>query len=102
MFKDVEEIRSSIITRRFSVWKSILQNLERTAKSDHTVVGFPNSSTYLFSTGSDTFWMVDPCYNQEPCNEFERKQIADEIRKKVSFILITHLHQDHCQRDFVN
>lgn len=102
MFEDIEEIRSRTIKKRFSVWRSIMQDLERTADPEHSVVHFPNSSTYFFSTGIDTFWMMDPCYNQEPCNELERKQIADLIREKISFILITHLHQDHCQSDFVN
>ena len=101
MPEDIEAIRRDILEHRFSVWDSMMRDLERTADPNRSVVRFPNSSTYVFSTGPASFWMMDPCYNLEPCRESERKRIAEMIREKISFILITHLHEDHCQRALV-
>ena len=99
MTEDIEGFRCAILKNRFSVWRAVPDSLDRTADPEHTVVRFPNSSTYVFSTGTDLFWMMDPSYNMEPCPEPDLKRIADRIRERFSFILVTHLHDDHCQRD---
>ena len=52
MKEDIETIRQSILASRFRLWHDLLRDLERTAEPGHTVVRFPNSSTYIFSTGT--------------------------------------------------
>lgn len=96
------DIRQSILDNRFRLWHDALSHLERTAEPDHTVVRFPNSSSYIFSTGSSCFWMVDPAYTY--CSDGfaeEIRQLGELLREKASFILITHLHADHCQSEWV-
>ena len=96
-----ENIRETILNTRFSVWENFLRDLERTAEPDHTLVRFPNSSTYIFSTGGTTFWMMDPCFNIVRYDEGELRRIAELIARKIRFIVITHLHGDHCQGELV-
>ena len=96
-----ENIRQSIFNTRFSVWSDLLRDLERTAEPGHTVVRFPNSSTYIFSTGRKLFWMMDPNFNFVRQDEHELDQIVALIAQKIRFIVITHLHGDHCQADLV-
>ena len=96
-----ENIRQSILDNRFGLWRDFLANLERTAEPDHTVVRFPNSSSYIFSTGN-CFWMVDPAYTyQSDGLADEIRQLGELLRQKTAFILITHLHADHCQSEWV-
>ena len=96
-----ENIRQSILDNRFGLWRDFLANLERTAEPDHTVVRFPNSSSYIFSTGN-CFWMVDPAYSyQSDGLADEIRQLGELLRQKTAFILITHLHADHCQSEWV-
>lgn len=96
-----EDIRSAILKDRFEIWKSFLRDLEKSVEKDHSVVRFPNSSTYIFSTGSRTFWMMDPAFSGSGESLEEVQQIAELIRQKISFIVITHLHGDHCQFELV-
>ena len=102
MTADLETIRGEIRRTRFSRWHDFLSFLERTAEPDHTLVRFPNSSSYIFSTGSNCFWMVDPSYSYEDRNEKELSELADLMREKISFILTTHLHGDHCQPEWIS
>ena len=97
----IEDIRRSILDNRFRLWRDFLTNLERTAEPEHSVVRFPNSSCYIFSTGSSCFWMVDPGYTYSGCPPEELAELGELIRQKISFILITHLHADHCQSEWV-
>lgn len=97
----INEIRRRIRNKRFDLWKDFLTHLERTAEPDHTVVRFPNSSSYIFSTGKDCFWMIDPAFGYSDVSEKELAELAGLIKEKVSFILTTHLHGDHCQREWV-
>lgn len=92
-----ENFRRTIPAERFSLWRTLLRDLEMTAEEDHTLVHFLRSSTYLFSTGRRTFWMMDPCYSVGECDPGELKCAAELISAKISFIVITHLHPDHCQ-----
>lgn len=101
MAEDIEGIRRTILDERFAVWSAMLDHLDDTKDPDHSVVRFPNSSTYVFSTGAGTFWIVDPSYSMESCPEEDMKRIADRIRERFSFILVTHLHNDHCQPEFI-
>ena len=94
-----DKIRQTIIDTGFEVWNTFLTNLERTAEPDHTVVRFPCSSSYLFSTGVKTFWMVDPSCCRVGGTEDELEKLAALIRQKIGFIVITHLHSDHCQKE---
>ena len=96
-----ENIRQTILDTRFSIWSGFLRDLERTAEPDHTVVRFPNSSTYIFSTGRKTFWMMDPNFNMTGFDEQELDGITALIAQKIRFIVITHLHGDHCQAQLV-
>ncbi len=96
-----ENIRRSILDKRFSIWSKFLRDLERTAEPDHTVVRFPNPSTYIFSTGRKLFWMMDPNFNMSGFDEHELDQSVALIAQKIRFIVITHLHGDHCQADLV-
>lgn len=96
-----ENIRQSIVNNRFQLWRDFLANLERTAEPEHSVVRFPYSSTYIFSTGSSCFWMVDPGYTYVNAPQEELEELAKLIREKISFILVTHLHVDHCQPEWV-
>ena len=94
-----DKIRQTIIDTGFEVWSTFLANLERTAEPDHTVVRFPCSSSYLFSTGVNMFWMVDPSCCRVGGTEDELEKLAALIREKIGFIVITHLHGDHCQKE---
>lgn len=89
--------RRKIISERFGIFRNFLLDLEVTA-NEHTLVRFPNSSTYIFSTGK-TFWLVDPSFNYFDCkeNDPELEEIARLINEKISVIAVTHLHADHCQ-----
>lgn len=95
-----DSVRNRILKERFGIWKTFLRDLEKTAEADHSVARFPNSSTYIFSTGRSTFWMMDPSFGPEGTDE-EMNRIAELICQKISFIVITHLHDDHCQFDLV-
>lgn len=90
-----------MIAERFGICRELLRNLEATAE-DHTVVRFPSSTMYLFSSGK-TFWIVDPAFNYFDCKKEdpELDEIARLISEKVSVIAITHLHEDHCQIELV-
>lgn len=101
MKEDIETIREDILAGRFRLWHDLLRDLERTAEPGHTVVRFPNSSTYIFSTGRNTFWMMDPNFNMTGFDEHELEEIAALIAQKIRFIVITHLHGDHCQAQLV-
>lgn len=101
MTDNIEDIRRSVQNNRFRLWRDFLTNLERTAEPEHSVVRFPNSSCYIFSTGSSCFWMVDPGYTYTGCPPEELAELGELIRQKISFILITHLHIDHCQPEWV-
>ena len=96
-----EEKRREILENRFRIWRETLRDLERTAEPGHTVVRFPNSSTYFFSTGVKTFWCMDPSFNAKQMVESERDEIASLMAEKIAFVLLTHLHIDHCQMDLV-
>lgn len=96
-----ESVRNDILKNRFEIWKTFLRDLEKSAENDHTVVRFPNSSTYIFSTGAETFWMMDPAFSGSETSLSELEQIAESIRQKIAFIIITHLHGDHCQFELV-
>ena len=99
----IDTIRERIKEKRFPLWLDFLAHLERTAEPDHTVVRFPNSSSYIFSTGSNCFWMVDPAFSYGDDNELENElaTLAGLIKEKMAFILVTHLHGDHCQTAWV-
>ena len=101
MKEDIETIRQAILDTRFSIWSDFLRDLERTAEPDHTVVRVPNSSTYIFSTGRNIFWMMDPNFNMTGFDEPELDKITALIAQKIRFIVITHLHGDHCQAQLV-
>lgn len=101
MKEDIETIRQAISAGRFRLWHDLLRDLERTAEPGHTVVRFPNSSTYIFSTGRKTFWMMDPSFNMTGSDEQELEKITALIAQKIRFIVITHLHGDHCQSRLV-
>ena len=77
---------------RLQVWKEHLQYLSKTADQDHTVVRFPNGTSYLFTTG-DVRWGIDPMYlvGQESPD-------VDELIPTLNtfhFFLLTHPHGDH-------
>ena len=95
------DIRQKILTQRFPVWQKFLQELERTAEPEHTLMRFPNSSSYLFSSGSSCFWMVDPAFSTTAEPDSGIGEIMDLIRQKIHFIVLTHLHGDHCQFDLI-
>ena len=99
----IDKIRERIKEKRFTLWQDFLAHLERTAEPDHTVVRFPNSSSYIFSTGSSCFWMVDPAFSYGDDEELEKEltTLAGLIKEKMAFILVTHLHGDHCQTAWV-
>ena len=99
----IDKIRKRITEKRFPLWLDFLTHLERTAEPDHTVVRFPNSSSYIFSTGSSCFWMVDPAFSYGDDDELteELATLAGLMKEKISFILVTHLHADHCQAAWV-
>ncbi|MBO4492405.1 MAG: MBL fold metallo-hydrolase [Lentisphaeria bacterium] len=96
-----DSVRRRILKERFGIWKTFLQDLEKTAEENHTVARFPNSSTYIFSTGRSTFWMMDPSFGLEGSAD-EMRLIAELICQKISFIIVTHIHDDHCQFELVN
>ena len=95
-------LQQTAAEKRFRIWFEFLRDLEMTAAPAHTVVRFPGPSTYIFSTGQNTFWMADPCYNILEDTPEEQSKIAALVRGKINFIIITHLHGDHCQQSFIN
>ena len=101
MNKFSEHIRQKMKSERFAVWRNLLLDL-KTPADKHTVVRFPNSASYIFST-ADVFWMADPSFNNGDCkaDDTQLNEIAALINQKISFAVITHLHQDHCQTELV-
>lgn len=88
-------VRNATLAGRFGVWRTVLRDLRKTVWPDRTVVRFPNSSSYIFSTG-DTFWAVDLMYSLPPCPAEEVEAVADGVRD-FAFIILTHCHGDHLQ-----
>lgn len=92
--KQQMHIHEKIIRDRFSVWKRLIKDIDKTQEEGKTVVRFPNSSTYIFSTGK-TRWLIDPSYSENvPGSELD--SIAESL-KDFAFCIVSHLHPDHCQ-----
>jgi hypothetical protein len=96
---EYNEVRSETLAARFRTWQTLLRELKRTASRDHTVVRFPNASSYLFSTG-DCLWAVDPVYARGPCPAEEFEAVVDGLRD-FDFIVLTHCHADHLHVPFL-
>lgn len=102
--KQTEEdgsIRQDVLARRFGIWKTLLQDMEKTAVPERTIARFPNSSSYVFSTGRRTFWLMDPAFSSIGEAPEGLPVIADLIAGKFTFAVITHLHRDHCDFELV-
>lgn len=100
--KELEEIRRRIRTERFPLWLGLLQDMEKTASAGKTLVRFPAASSYLFTSGQ-VKWAMDPVYSvgELPPPEEELDAIAEKIAD-FAFIIITHCHADHCQKELIS
>ncbi|NLL83702.1 MAG: hypothetical protein GX230_05600 [Lentisphaerae bacterium] len=96
-----ETYKKNAFDTRFDRWSTLLRDIDRTANPEHTVVRFPNASSYLFTTGF-TKWAIDPVYSAYKNYTDAEYDIFLKGMEQFPFVIITHCHADHCQKSMLH
>ena len=98
--KTYSEIRREIDGRSVEDWHFVLDNLRKCADAEHTVVHLPYSSSWIFTTGQDCRWCIDPA----PRNIGDGHELAfiAAALADFDFCIISHAHGDHYDRRLVS
>lgn len=91
---EYEVLKQRVHATRAERWSTLLRDMRRTANPACTVVRFPNSSSYLFSTGA-TLWAIDPVYSVWEDYTGEEYEAFAAGMEQFGTVIITHCHSDH-------
>ena len=91
--KTYAEIKQEVDARSAEDWFHVLDNVEKCADREHTVVHLPFSSCWIFTTGQDCRWCMDPA----PRCIFDQETVEAIARRLATydFCVLSHLHADH-------
>ncbi len=97
---EYEGLRAEALGVGQANWLVLLRDLGKTADHVRTVMRLPYSSSWVFTTGRELRWAVDPVPAAGGTPE-EIARIAEGLCE-FDFIIITHMHGDHCSLPFLN
>ena len=94
-----EEIKNDINARSIDDWYFVLDNLQKCTAPKHTVAHLPYCSSWIFTTGLDCRWCMDPA----PQNIDDTEALAHiaAVLADFDFCIISHTHGDHYDRRLV-
>ena len=97
--KSYDEIKREIDARSIEDWNFVLGNLQKCADSKHTVVHLPYSTSWIFTTGHDCRWCIDPA----PFNISDEQALVSigNALADFDFCILSHAHGDHYYKRFV-
>ncbi len=97
--KTYAEIKQEVNARSAADWFYVLDNVEKCADREHTVVHLAFSSCWIFSTGKDCRWCMDPAPRS-----ISDLETAGKIARRLAeydFCVLSHLHADHYDKRMV-
>ena len=97
--KTYSEIKHEIDGRGADDWHFALDNLRKCADVRHTVVHLPYSSSWIFTTGQDCRWCIDPAPRN--IDDEHELDLIGEALADFDFCIISHAHGDHYHRRLV-
>ena len=98
--KSYAEIKEEVIANSARDWFYALDNMDKCADREHTVVHLAFSTCWLFTTGLDCRWSMDPAPRS-----IADLEVVGKIAKALSsfdFCVLTHLHADHYDKRIVS
>ena len=97
--KTYAEIKQEVDARSAEDWFHVLDNLDKCADREHTVVHLPFSSCWIFTTGQDCRWCMDPAPRS-----IRDQETVEKIARRLAtydFCVLSHLHADHYDKRMV-
>ena len=94
-----DEIKNAINARSIEDWYFVLDNLQKCAAPEQTVVHLPYCSSWIFTTGMDCRWCIDPA--PQNIDDTEALEHIAAALADFDFCILTHAHGDHYDRHLV-
>lgn len=94
-----DKIKNDINARSIDDWYFVLDNLQKCAAPKQTVAHLPYCSSWIFTTGLDCRWCMDPA--PQNIDDAEALDHIATVLADFDFCILTHAHGDHYDKRLV-